>query len=437
MKVRPDGAEPADKGRHSFPPPDPDADPVSAALPDEVCENLEGDLTVSIPTSELLMRTMEFPSADPEEIAGMVDLQIDKVSPFPLDQLAVSHEILATSDAASKVLMVAVRHQCIDAIGETFKHKGLYIHSIDARILGWLDLLNKENLIAGTGCEVLIVNDGVDFSLTVLSDGIPVAFRSLTQPVDEESANELADEIGYTLITLDSEHDLPEATAIDVWSLSPLAQEWSDVLQAKTGMPVRQHDLSGLPPLSEGIVERALHKKDRIELIPHEWVEHERMQRLKKRFAVSSGIIGSVWLILLLIAVGIYQTRAGALAKIQKKERELAPKAQAAIENRKKLRTLKNYADRSDSALECLREVTRLLPASDIEFASYNYTQSKGVTLRGTAESDDIVYEFWEALTDSDLFVNLKDQRINKQVRKGEQRAVFSVNLAIPEPEDD
>ncbi|MBN2163427.1 MAG: hypothetical protein JXR25_10775 [Pontiellaceae bacterium] len=438
LKIRQDGSEPAGKGSVSCPSEDNEGQSINMpGLTDEVSEKLAGDLTVSIRTSELLMRTAEFPSIDREEIAGMVNFQFDKISPFPLDQLAISHEVLSSSENSSMVLMVAARHECIDAIGEAFKYKGVYIHSIDARILGWFYLLQKGQHLAGEPCEVLIVDDGIDFSMTVLSDGIPLVFRSLSRPEDDAGISELAEEIDYTLTMLDSEHDLPDPQRIDIWSLTSAAPQQTDLLAEKTGVVIAHHDLNILPPLSEGIIERAIHKKARIELIPKEWIEHERMQRLKKKFAVSSGIIGGIWLVALLIFVGIYQSRAIALAKVQEKEASLAPQAQTAIENRKKLKALKNYADRSDSALECLREVTRLLPGGDIEFASYNYTQGKGVSLRGTAESDEIVYEYWELLNDSGLFIDLKDQRINNQVRQGEQRAVFSVNLVMPTTEDD
>lgn len=408
-------------------------------LGDEVRERLQGDLTVSIRTSELLMRTMEFPTTDPEEIRGMVNFQIDKISPFPLDQLAISHEILEQTDNdSSRILMVAIKHECIDALGELFLSKGLHIHSIDARILGWLYLLRKEGHFADdSGCQVLIVDDGIDFALTVLLDGTPLAFRSLP-PLDEarNAAEELAREIGYTLTMLDTEHDLPAPRSIAVWSHTALSSAVESELRTQTGLPVEQMNLASLPPLSEGILERTLQKKSRIELIPREWVEHKKNQRLRKLSLISASVVGLIWLTVLLAFTAIYQTRAMALKRVQKREAALAPEANRAIQNRKKLLALESYADRSASAIECLREITRLLPAGDIEFVTYNYNLSKGVSLRGTAEGDDTVYEFFDALGESPLFSELKDQRINTKVTKGVQRSVFSTNLLLPAKEE-
>jgi len=97
---------------------------------------------------------------------------------------------------------------------------------------------------------------------------------------------------------------------------------------------------------------------------------------------------------------------------------------------------LKLYTNRSDSALECLREVTQLLPAGDIEFVSYSYTKGKGVTLRGTAQNNDIAYNFFSKLAESGLFDSLKDQSVTTRTTKGERRTVYSVTLVLPSTEE-
>lgn len=410
---------------------------ATVQLPDEVAGKLEGDITASIRTSELIMRTMEFPSADPTEIESMVGFQIDKISPFPLDQLAVTHEILQETPNGALVLMAAARRECIDAVGETFKQKAIHIHSIDARILGWIHLLNQEGHLEGEGCEVLVVDDDFDFSVVVMHEGVPLAFRSIdTSLKDASRMNELAEEIGYTLITLDTEHNLPDPKAINIWTLSGIPDENIATLAEKTTFEVRAHELSTLPPLSEGIVRRALNKKNHIELIPREWIDHEKNRRLQKRFAVSAAVIGSIWLCTLLALFGVYETRAIAFNKLNERKNALRAEAEVATENRRKLRALKVYTDRSNSSLECLLEATSRLPVGDIDFSSFRYEKSSGVTLRGTAENQDTVNEYFIALAQSDLYERLTDSRNNTRNNRGVTRAEYSVRLLLPDQED-
>lgn len=400
--------------------------------PDDVAEVLQGDITVSMQTSELLMRVMEFPTADTAEIRDMVDFQIDKVSPFPADQIGLSHEILRQKETTSLVLMVAAKRSRIDAIGDAFQEKGVHIHSIDARALGWLQLLRDEGHVTDVGCQIFIIDDGIDFILIVLADGLPLAFRALHAETEERALiDELCHEIGYTLTALDAEHDVPDPAAIQFWHRAEKPAALFSQLAAKSGLAVEPHDLETLPPLSEGILRRSQAAASRIELIPREWVELQNRKQLIRKFATIAGAIAAVWLCVLLVFFSIYKARDIQLSRVQREADALAPAAQQALENRQKLKALQVYTDRSDSSLECLREITRMLPDTDIEFVSFNYKKDKGVTLRGTAGSDDLAYDFFETLTTSKLFERLKDQSVNSKVTKGVRRAIFSANLEL------
>jgi hypothetical protein len=441
VTVNPDGVESMQQGHLPVVLPEEPTEEQLAALefPTELAEDLEGDITLSLRTSGLLMRVMNFPTNDPDEIADMVGFQIDKVSPFPADQLAIAHEVLRTDENNATVLMVAAKRQNIDAIGDAFEKQGMHVHSIDARILGWQQLMREQDNLPHDGCEILLVNDGIDVVLTVFADGIPLAFRSLHAQVDDmDAVEELAYEIAYTLTTLDAEYDLPEPSAIRVWSIRELPAQFTAKLTKTSGIITSAHDLNILPPLSEGILRRACHAQGqgRIELIPREWVELQKRKTLIRKFSLISGGIAALWLFILLIFFSIYKVRDIALANANKRAEAIAPAATIAAENQEKLKKLTAYTDRSDSALECLREATRMLPAGDIEFGSYSYTKGKGVTLRGTAQNDDIVNDFFLKLSNSSLFDRLKDQSINTKTTKGIRRAIFSVTLALPAEED-
>jgi hypothetical protein len=410
---------------------------ASIELPESVIEHLTGDITVPLRTSELLMRVMEIPAVDEEEIANIVGFQIDKVSPFPEDQLAVSHEVLKQTDEKSLVLMVAAKRSCIDAVGDVFEEKGIRVHGIDARVLGWMQLLGNEGYLASEGCEILIIDDEIDFSLIVMADGLPAAFRMLDEAaVDINTVSGLAEEIAYTLTTLETERELVAPTAIQLWSRSKRDETILSMLSESTGLSVNPHDLTLLPPLSEGITQRTLSEQSRIELVPREWIEHQKRLLLRRQFVLITSVVVGVWLIVLLVFYSVFKVRDIQLRRAEKQLAVVEPEALEALENRQKLKALQVYTDRSDSALECLLEITQRLPPGDIEFASYNYKKGKGVTLRGSASSDEMVYDYFNTLTDSDLFTDLKDQSVNTKMIKGTKTAVFSASLDLPEEEE-
>ena len=436
--VKADGTEPLCQDAMPLAIPDGKLEEQLAAieLPDGIAEHLKGDIAVALRTSELLLRVMRFPTADAAEIADMIGFQVDKISPFPPEQLAISHEILQQAGETSLVLMAAARRESIDGIGETFRQKGVRIHRIDARILGWVKLLQDGGHLESTGCAIAVIDDGIDFSLAVFLDGVPLAFRTLdTEPGSMEMATELAEEVAYTLTTLDTEYELPAPSGIHFWTLDELPDGLRAKLSKHCEAPVHFNRLPDLPPLSEGIVRRTLEGGNRIELIPSEWIDHEKRKRLRRKFTILSAAIAAVWLAVLLVFFAVYKVRAARLAHVEAQLAAIAPEARQALQNHEKLKALKLYTDRSDSALECLREVTRLLPSGDIDFVSYNYKKGKGVSLRGTAANDNMVYSFFDALAKSPLFEGLKDQSTTTKTTKGVRRAVFSVTLVLPSKE--
>lgn len=438
-RVKPDGVEQLSQDTATVAFSGESADEILASieLPEHVSEDLSGDITVSLRTSELLMRVMEFPTVDEDEIADMVGFQIDKFSPFPQEQLAVSHEVLQRAEASSLVLLIAAKRECIDTIGDTFNAKGVRIHGIDARVLGWLKLLKDEGHVSGDGCELIIIDDDIDTTLIVIADGMPVAIRLIDAAVaNGTTLDELTEEIGYTLTTLETEFDLPEPTGIQFWSHTDLVQSLRMQWAERSGLEIVSHQLAELPPLSEGIVRRTLSAESRIELVPREWIEYERRRKLRRQFTLIASSITAVWLVVLFSFYITFKVREGALHRSEERLAAIEPDARQALENRHKLKLLKVYTDRTHSALECLREVTALLPPEDVEFASYNYKKGKGVTLRGSAQNDDAVYEFFNALAKSELFERVRDQSVNARSVKGVRSSVFLVTLDLPVEEE-
>ena len=405
-------------------------------LPETLSEEIAGEVTVALRSSELLMRTMRFPTANPQEVADMVGFQVDKISPFPLDQLAVAHEILSLSEDSAYVLMAAAKRNRIDAIGDAFESKGVRIHSIDARVLGWLRLLHDAEQIEGDGCELIIIIDGIDFVLAVLQNGKPLVLRSLEARLDDMTViEELNREISYTLTMLDAEIELPPPNDLHIWSNVEIPSVLGGKLAEKCGFSVAHHDLNELPPLSEGLLRRTRSKQGRIELIPTEWVEHQKKLKLRKQFMIVSGGITAAWLATMLVFMIVFQVRTMKWKAAKADAAAIAPSAQQAAINQQKLRRLQAASDRSDSSLECLLEVTRLLPAGDIEFLSYNYKKGDAVTVRGTARDNNIVIDFFKTLADSKL-LRLTDQSQRRITKGGIQRSEFNAKLELPDKEE-
>ena len=80
--------------------------------------HLRGDVCFAVRSDRVLMRVVDLPTADAAEMAGMVDLQVDKFLPFPVEHMAVTFEQLSQQGTSSRVLIAAIQKDMVTAVGD-------------------------------------------------------------------------------------------------------------------------------------------------------------------------------------------------------------------------------------------------------------------------------------------------------------------------------
>lgn len=398
-------------------------------------KNFRGIVTVSLPSSQLLMRILELPSTDPEELKGMVELQMDQISPFPVDQLTVSYEVLRQTENHSRVLAVAAQRKTVDTLGDLFKAQNVYIRSLDAEILAWWSLLIAHGQVICQGRVVLILEEHTEFSMIVVDEGVPVCFRSLElfhNFTDETVMQEIVEEVRYTLLSLEAEYGRREITGVLFWSESEIPQQLCDLLREECRTEVVLHDLGSIPPVSEGLAlrtaERRLHHA---ELVPREWIDLQRRKRLMKVASVTSIAVLSVWLAVITVTGAVFSFKRASYNHVRREAEKYEAPARAAQAAREEMLSLEKYADRSHSALECLREVTAALPVN-VEINSFTYKKGEAVNLRGSSELADSVYDFFQKLGSAGIFEGVKDQPVSTRTVKDRRVSTFSITAELP-----
>lgn len=398
-------------------------------------KNFRGIVTVSLPSSHLLMRMLELPSTNPDELKSMVELQMDQISPFPVDQLTVSYEVLRKTENHSRVLAVAAQRKTVDALGDLFKAQHVYIRSLDAEVLAWWSLLIAHGRVPCQGRVVLILEEHTEFSMIVVDEGVPVCFRSLElfHNFDDETVmHEIVDEMRYTLLSIEAEYGHRDGCAMEVWSETPLPEQLIALLREQCGGAVNLHELRSIPPVSEGLAlrtaERRLHHA---ELVPREWIDLQRRRRLMKIATVTSIALLSIWLAVITVTGAVFTIQQAAYNQVRKEAARYEGPARAAQAAREEMLSLEKYADRSHSALECLREITAALP-DGVELASFTYKKGDAVSLRGSSDRAEAVYDFFQRLGAVELFSGVKDQPVSTRTIKDKRVSTFSITAELP-----
>lgn len=400
-----------------------------------ICARLKGRIAVALPSEQVLMRVVRLPTMDAAEIRDMAALQVDKFSPFPVEQMAVSQELLAQAEGATRVMIAAAQQEHVAKLGAVLQGAGLWPREVDVEVLGWWRLLKQAQKIPAEGPHILMVMDGPATELIVARDGVPVLVRSLGSQAHlapAESASELAEELNYTLTTLESEWGVQAAGAVRVWHRGELEVEFLARLRASIDLEVDPCRLGDLPPLSEGLCRRAAERAEHmIDLAPPEWKVSLQSRKLKRALLAAGGAFLLLWLLAAGALVGAVQVEKRRLAAARAELEGLQEPARRVEQMKEQVRSLDRYTDRTFSALECLREVSRVLPEA-VDITAFSYKKYGEVNIRGEADASDPIYDFFQALEKSELFPTVKPEGVTQQQRQGRMRSQFKVTVELP-----
>lgn len=410
---------------------------VHLAALKKASSKIKGVISLGVPTERVMLRVVDLPSVDPEEIEGMVELKVDRFSPFPSDRMVISHEVIREDAEQSRVLIAAAQRDYIQQQCGMFVQAGHPPHRIDIEVLGWLYLIERQGILKAKGRELLLIMEPHGVELVVLEDGIPMLFRSLGSESDllpAEFAQELAEETHYTLTAMEAEWGGADLNGFMIWGHGAVNPAVTDALKEACGVSPSIHVLDELPDLSEGIAQRALlPDAEMLDLAPDEWHQQEASKALQKKLLKSVAAMFALWLVVVVIFSIFFSTRKSRIVALRERALALegpASEVQLVIQ---KIDEMKQFSDRRYSAIECLREVSEVLPPG-VDLTSFLYKKGKEISLKGETSptSVNLVYDFFNDMEESPLFEGIDKQQVMTSGSGAKQRARFTLKAYLP-----
>jgi hypothetical protein len=382
------------------------------------------------PASCAIQRILSVPSSDEAEIAGMIELQLESLSPFPVESLLHSFEVLGADGGSARVLVVLTPRKAIENAGAPFRQQGVRFSRVTVSTYEWWHAFHHRRLVPSEGRHLFLVAspDGCEFLL--VESGVPLLMRALPHPPEQSPdafAAEAADELSYSLTALSLEAGdapLASATLYSEPDALPLAAAFRRCL----AIPLREEQAPGR--LAELAAQReAEGPPRRLDLTPPEWREEEHRRQFRRRLAAATagGIL--LWAVLVAALEGWVQWQQNHL---DQREAELAAVRHPAQELRdlmSRVDALARYRDTTYSALECLREIALLMPPG-VELRQYKFEKGRAITLTGEAPVSQPIYDFKKALDTSPFFRFQK--RLENPTRSG-GRENFRMAIALRE----
>lgn len=396
------------------------------------CGRIPAPVSIGIPASWVLLRIADLPSGTPDEIKSMAELQIDKFSPFPIEESAISYEILSEQDGRCRLLLSAIRTDTINLLAGALRAAGIEPKWVDINLLGWWKLLQDAGKVHQAGLQAFIILEDATCDIIITSAGIPLAMRSLSGMDDmpaEEADEEIARETAYTLASLDLDRDGGHPAAFSIWHRGERPAGLIKILADQFLITAQPEALESLPPLSEGLLRRTeTRTSGRMDLAPVAWVQTETALRTKRRVILFSIIAASIWLTGMLALFGSLQFQKNSIASLNQELTDLKAPAEKVKAVRDRTHSLTKYMDRSFSGLECLREISDRLPPG-ITLKSFNYHKNKNLEMNGEAEEYAQIADFKKDLERSKLFVASELSRI-RRTKEGKEE--FKIVCTLP-----
>lgn len=396
-------------------------------------KHLDGTLTLGLPSEQILMRVVKLPAVPDDELTGMVQLQVDKLSPFPVENMVVSYEILEKGKDFYHVLVAAIKNDVVDQLGKLLADADIFPSRVDSDVLGWARLLKEADVVAKTGRQIVILLSDSVPEIIVFQDGLPIVFRSLSGqgPLsNDEFASEIAGETANTIMSIELEHGVSKSCSLSVWCHNAPPEKLEESLRQTCPYEFSIRSISELPSVSEGFARRSADGGQLLDLTPLSWRVSGDEKLFKQRVMIAGGATVGLWALCVIFFLGglFYQQNK---LKILQAEFELTQKpAKEVLDMRRRVNIIKRYSDRTYSALECLREVVGILPEG-IDLTSFEYKRASGpptVTINALASAVDAVYEFKNGLDGSKLF--LKGALKGPVTQKDKQ--AFQIDMKLP-----
>ena len=369
-------------------------------------KKLTGELHVAVPASSVLMHTADFPTSDPAELEGMVELCVEDLSPYPSDRTYFGWEVLAPTASGSRVLIVLTSRNGVDTLHDSLKAHKLLAHRVDVDVLGWWRLISQEDGFDGS--RLIILLDENQAHLLAADRGLLVAVTSLGD-VRECPAEVLAEDVELALGGMEADRGALEFDEVVVWSRGEPPEIFRSLeLDRRFACPLHTRDLQDLPPLTEGVARRGLtgglsgEGAKPLDLSPLSWKEEEAMRVSRRRLIAGAAAAGILWIVFAGGLTGFVRLKENQARTLR---RELEAQRQP-VENVRALsnqvRSLSQFTDRSQSALEVLRIMAEAAPGGGrILVRDVHYRKHEGVNFSGEATGDFLLFQ--EVLGESDI----------------------------------
>ncbi|HUI08037.1 MAG TPA: pilus assembly protein PilM [Verrucomicrobiae bacterium] len=369
----------------------------------------EHRVVTSVSCEDVLCQTLRLPATEPAELKQMINLQVDDLTPLPLEEVVYSFEPLETVEGQTRVLVAIAPRAAVNERVAALETAGLppEIVSVDALAM-FRALSRRQALPADDRLNVLVILNPTAANVIVHSQSAPLVVRSIVLgaggAASEQGESVLREELQRTLVA--AEADQPQRAVGTVTFLAPTDELKLLAERVAGGLTAPSTFLTNgaVPSMALSLcLQCAAGESLLLNLLPDEWRQRRRSAAFRRRLIRGGIVVGVVYAVALVAFLTLLGIKKAHLRRVETEVRNSEGDFDAARQLQSELITMRKQLDTKFSALEVLREITVRMPEG-MKLNEFSFKKDQTVTLRGQAPSAAIAIDFQSRLEQCDLF---------------------------------
>ena len=373
-----------------------------------------------LPMEKVFFRVLQLPVCDPEELEGMVELQLEKISPIPVSQVVWTFEAVPSaaetaSDHQVVVVILASRTMVEDQIGQ-LESIGYRPDRLEVPVLRQvLAARDEARQVDGAWVYPRIINDR---PVCLLAWWVGGELRNINVAhlTSAEHLNELTEHLTASAWAAEQEGWAPSAWQWHLVADRKLAEQWLPLLNEWAGQGVQPHDPPETASLAAACAHSAARPLEEANLLPPEYRDRFHRDDVDRVWLNVAGWM----LVVYALFVGLYfyflEDLRDEARKAKSESKKLERKHEGMALEEERFLKKREYDELRKKALECMQAVAVSLPA-DMELLTMNYNDRK--------ESNQNLSVTGSVPTDLDqLVATFKDEMVSIEVKDTENKDI-------------
>jgi hypothetical protein len=339
-----------------------------------------------LPADQVFLRVVQLPATDNAELRSMVELQLEKLSPLPVNQVAWSMEVVAkpAENLHTVVVIITARSLVEEFLGK-LETAGFVADRLEVPCLHQLRATAAE----GNGVWVYPTVQAGDHLCMVAwwSDRVLQQLQLLHLPEGEGRTGLVMEQLTKTAWAGEVEGWLNGPTRCHLVADPATAPLWQNALSQWAGDKVDVTEPLVEEKLGERSARGAASGESQANLLPPEYSARYQQQLVDRLWMGGLGAVISIYILGLIFYFAALQVRKFQLNRVEGQVTAISQQYTNAIRLKEQIDVLQNQLHLKYAALDCLKAVSDKL-ATDLNLVSFQFQRGQKLILSGTAPAD-------------------------------------------------